>query len=125
MIIAAWAPPPSRLPVNYLLPRFDVGVDVFEHRFEHGVIANTQVLDLYLAVVGPVLRYLRGVWGGQREITDTRMTHSLNPTLHNTPVTVVHHPHNQSSCKQEPIECTDGLTTLSAHSGEAVLVKCC
>lgn len=104
MIITAWAPPPSQLPVNYLLPRFDVGVDVFEHRFEHGVVANAQVLDLYLAVVGPVLRYLRGVCEGgsgwQREITDTRMTHSLNPTLHNTPATVVHHPHNQRQTEQ-------------------------
>lgn len=47
--------------VYYLLAWFDVGVDVLEHRFEHGIVAHTQVLDLYLTILGPVLRYLRGV----------------------------------------------------------------
>lgn len=49
---------------NYLLAWFDVRVDVSEHRFEHRVVAHTQVLDLYLTVLGPVLRDLRGIWGG-------------------------------------------------------------
>lgn len=56
------APLSSQLHGNYLLAWFDVGVDVFEHWFEHGIVAHTQVLDLYLAVPGPVLRHLRGVW---------------------------------------------------------------
>lgn len=56
----------SQLPVNYLLAWLDVGVDVFEHWFEHGIVAHTQVLDLDLTVPGPVLRHLRGVWGGGR-----------------------------------------------------------
>lgn len=47
--------------VNYLLSWFDVRVHVFEHRLEHGIVAHTQVLDLYLTVLRPVLRYLRGV----------------------------------------------------------------
>lgn len=54
--------PPSRPPANYLLAGFDVGIDVLEHRLEHGVIAHAQVLDLDLAALGPVLRYLGGVW---------------------------------------------------------------
>lgn len=50
--------------VNYLLAGFDVGVDVLEHRLEHGVVAHAQVLDLDLSVLGPVLGYLGGVWAG-------------------------------------------------------------
>lgn len=52
----------SQLHVNYLLAWLDVRVDVFEHWLEHGIVAHTQVLDLDLAVLGPVLRHLRGVW---------------------------------------------------------------
>lgn len=52
---------PSRLPVNYLLSWCDVGVDVFEHRLEHGIVAHAQVLDLDLTTLGPVVRHLRGV----------------------------------------------------------------
>lgn len=47
--------------VNYLLAGLNVRVDVLEHRLEHGIVAYAQVLDLYLAILWPVLRYLRGV----------------------------------------------------------------
>lgn len=52
---------PSRCPVNYLLSWCDVGIDVFEDRLEHGIVAHAQVLDLDLATLGPVLGHLRGV----------------------------------------------------------------
>lgn len=61
LIVASLPPPVLQLGVNYLLSWFDVGVDVFEHRFEHGVVAHTQVLDLDLTVMRPVLGHLRGV----------------------------------------------------------------
>lgn len=48
--------------VAYLLSRVDVGVDVFEDGFQHGVVTYTQVLDLYLAVLRPVFRYLCDIW---------------------------------------------------------------
>lgn len=51
----------SRFHVNYLLSWCDVGIDVFEHRLEHGIVAHGQVLDLNLATLGPVLGHLRGV----------------------------------------------------------------
>lgn len=53
----------SQLCVNYLLARCDVGIDVFEHWFEGGIVAHTQVLDLYLTALGPVFGHLRGVCG--------------------------------------------------------------
>lgn len=57
-IVAALA---SRFRVNYLLSWCDVGIDVFEDRLEHGIVAHGQVLDLNLATLGPVLGHLRGV----------------------------------------------------------------
>lgn len=58
--------------INYLLAGFDVGVDVLEHRLEHGVVAHAQVLDLDLAVPGPVLGYLGGVWVGGGGVSERR-----------------------------------------------------
>lgn len=58
MIVAAFA---SQFHDNYLLSWCDVGIDVFEDRLEHGVIAHAQVLDLNLTALGPVLGHLRGV----------------------------------------------------------------
>lgn len=52
---------PSRIHVNYLLSWCDVGIDVFEDRLEHGIVAHAQVLDLDLTTLGPVLGHLRGV----------------------------------------------------------------
>lgn len=71
------APPPSQLHGNYLLAWFDVGVDVFEHWFEHGIVAHTQVLDLDLPVLGPVLRHLRGVWRGRNTGGSVTLTSPL------------------------------------------------
>ncbi len=44
--------------IVYLLPRVDVCIDVFEDGFEHGVITDTQIMDLYLSMLRPVFRYL-------------------------------------------------------------------
>lgn len=46
---------------NYLLARLDVGVDVLEHGFEHGVVAHAQVLDLDRSIPRPRLGHLRSI----------------------------------------------------------------
>lgn len=46
----------------YLLAGVDVGIDVLEDRLERGVVANTQILDLNLSMLGPVSRHLRNIW---------------------------------------------------------------
>lgn len=68
---------------RYLLAGFDVGVDVLEHWLQHGVVAHAQVLDLDLAVLGPVLGYLGGVWaeGGGVSERDDRWRRRPRPLL--------------------------------------------
>lgn len=48
--------------VTYLLSRVDVGINVFEDRLQKGVVTDTQILDLYLSMLGPVLGDLGGIW---------------------------------------------------------------
>lgn len=43
---------------DYLLPRADVCIDIFEHRFQCCVVPHAQVLDLDLSLSGPAVRDL-------------------------------------------------------------------
>ena len=55
--------------VTYLLSGVDVGINVFEDRLQKGVVTDTQILDLYLSVLGPVLGDLGGIWKQHIEST--------------------------------------------------------
>ena len=52
----------SSSPCPYLLSGGDEGVDVLQHRLQGAVVAHTQVLDLDLALVRPVLGDQRWCW---------------------------------------------------------------
>lgn len=57
---------------------------MFKDWFEHGIISHTQVLDLYLTMLGPLLGYLRGVWWG-RQTQDSESHSDFNSPLQTTP----------------------------------------
>lgn len=60
--VTLWGGPPCA-PHPDLLSWGDEGVDVLQHGLQGAVVAHTQVLDLDLPLVRPVLRDQRGCWG--------------------------------------------------------------
>ena len=54
---------PTALPAPDLLSWGDEGIDMLQHRLQGAVVAHTQVLDLDLPLVRPVLRDQRWCWG--------------------------------------------------------------
>lgn len=108
----------SQRRVNYLLARCDVRIDVFEHWFEGGIVAHTQVLDLYLTTLGPVFGHIRGVCGEtvKQERPSDRTSRPQHKTDHQLLASCVRY--RPGSCKQEHIGQMDHVITLHTHSGD-------
>ena len=71
----------SSSPRPYLLSRGDEGIDVLQHRLQGAVVAHTQVLDLDLALVRPVLGNQRWCWGPVWGAQLPGMGHSWYPRV--------------------------------------------